>query len=108
LRAHRAHERLNRTLVWQASFQTNTQRTGDVYAEFHGAAAASSPELCHDKCVPYVIAAYSSYVPRSSPAANDAQCRCVGITSTSLTLAGATVATLCRRAWCAIRSESPP
>ena len=102
---HRACERM---LSWQASFQYNTQRSGDSYADFYGTAATSSAELCHDKCTPYVAAAFASYVPRSSPTTNDAECHCVGVTSTSSTLAGATVSTLCRRQWCASEALNAP
>ena len=95
-------------LLWQASFQYNTRRSGDSYAAFYGSAATSSPELCHDKCTPYVAAAFASYVPRSSPTANDAECHCVGVLSTSSTLAQATASTLCRRQWCAIEALNAP
>ena len=95
-------------LLWQASFQYNTRRSGDSYADFYGTAATSSPELCHDKCTPYVAAAFASYVPRSSPTANDAECHCVGVLSTSSTLAQATASTLCRRQWCATEALNAP
>jgi len=88
----------NRASCREASFEANTELIGDSYANFSGDAATKAPELCHDKCTPYLPgASFSSYVPQSSPGANDAECHCVGVSSVSSARAGATVATLCRR-----------